>query len=158
MSDSNKGDNIDVNTDKPADEKQIKKLPVLVKMAKKVQKKQEFKEEKKEMKQPETKRESNQEWVIREVKGRRKMADGTIKEYTYNRRYPKKTHETRGRRKEPCKSKLRNSIKELSNDQCQELLDYIKDNFVNKKNSIKKQEEVEEINEESENEDTEADE
>ena len=94
-------------------------------------------EEKKEMKQPEAKRESKQEWVFREVKGRRKMADGTVKEYTYRRRYPKKDHETRGRRKEPCKLKLRNSIKDLSNDQCQELLDYIKDNFVNKKNSIK---------------------
>ena len=89
---------------------ELKKLP---KPAKIPIKKKEEPVESDEEEQVESDEEKKTEWITRTIKGKRKLADGTVKEYTYQRRYPKKTVETRGAKPKPNKSKLRDLIKNL---------------------------------------------
>lgn len=66
------------------------------------------------------------------TKGRRHMADGSIKEYYYNRKYYAKDPteaETRGRPTKQNLKQLRDLIKNLSEENCNEVCNYIKKNF-----------------------------
>jgi hypothetical protein len=66
-----------------------------------------------------------QETVIKQVKGKYKLADGTIKEYTYPKKYKKPLKENRGRKPMVYKPKLREMLRGLDDDDCKKIIDFI---------------------------------
>jgi len=68
---------------------------------------------------------AKKELVIKRVKGKRRMPDGTYEDYFYDRKYFKPTIETRGAKAKPNKSRLRTLLKDLSDENCKKILDYI---------------------------------
>jgi hypothetical protein len=60
--------------------------------------------------------------VTRIVKGARKRRDGTLKEYQHERKYLVPIRETRGAKKQPNKKLLRDSLKDLSDEECIRLI------------------------------------
>jgi len=69
--------------------------------------------------------------IYRPTKGKRVKADGTVVEYTYQKKYIKRNPEgpeTRGRKECVNKKELRNLIKNFSEEECQKILNMYKNN------------------------------